>query len=199
MLGFNKVFSPYLADTVGVSSAVVRKDFSVFGISGYKRGGYIVDDLIAQIETILGKNKVLNVVLAGAGNLGKALMRYGNFAREGIHIIAAFDSDPAKCNDMDTPPVLPVSGMEDYIRANGIRVGIIAVPDMAAQQVAEAMARAGIVGILNFAPIQPRVPQGCTVRNVNLALEIDALAYYATSIGAAENALPVGASNDGAE
>jgi len=181
MLGFSKAFSPYLAETAGVSSAVVRKDFSIFGISGKKRGGYDIDELLAQIDNVLGKNEMLNVALAGAGNLGRALMHYRNFERQGIRIAAEFDSGSSRYGESGNPPVLPVERMEEYIRVNLVRIGIIAVPDMAAQEVADKMTRGGITGILNFAPIQVRVPPECTVRNVNLAFEIDALAYFAAS------------------
>jgi redox-sensing transcriptional repressor len=179
LLGFQKIFSPYLAQTIGVSSAVVRKDFSEFGITGNKRGGYAIDALITQIDHILGKNEVLNVALAGVGNLGQALLRYRNFAAEGIHISVAFDLDPSKCRDKENPPILPVKEMEAFISSRGIRIGLIAVPELVAQEVAQTMVRAGITGILNFAPIQLQVPALCTVHNVNLALEISALAYYA--------------------
>jgi redox-sensing transcriptional repressor len=108
LLGFVKVFSDNLADAVGVKPSQVRKDFSLFGISGNKRGGYLIDELIAKLNTILGKNEIQKVVIVGAGHIGTALMKYKGFEREGIKIVAAFDIDPAKYQKEAAMPILPL-------------------------------------------------------------------------------------------
>jgi redox-sensing transcriptional repressor len=95
-LGFVKVFSGNLADAAGVTSSQVRKDFSLFGITGNRRGGYKVDELIVKIREILGKNELQKVVIIGVGHIGHALLRYKGFEAGGIKIIAAFDIDPSK-------------------------------------------------------------------------------------------------------
>jgi redox-sensing transcriptional repressor len=141
-LGFTKIFSEYLADATGSSGAVVRKDFSFFNITGKKRGGYEIDILLERIKTVLGKNKVQKVILAGAGNLGSALLKYKNFIKENISIEAAFDLDPAKVSRKSKIPVLPLVEMNDYIAANGIETGIITVPESSAQQVFDLMVSA---------------------------------------------------------
>lgn len=153
-LGFIKIFSEYLADAVGGTSAQVRKDFSLFGISGNKRGGYQIDALIAKLNSILGKNEVQKVVLVGAGQLGSALMRYNTFEKEGIHIVAAFDIDPAKLNAKSATPILPIDEMARFIQHNAVKIAILSVPDSAAQQTLDILIRAGIKGVLNFAPIE---------------------------------------------
>ena len=177
-LGFFKIFSDYLADAVGVTSAQVRKDFSLFGISGNKRGGYQIDALIEKLNNILGKNELQKVIMAGAGNLGNALMKYGNFEKEGIKIVAAFDIDPAKHNPRLSIPVFPLDDLDLYVRENGIKIGIITVPDIAAQHTLDAMVKVGIKGVLNFAPIQLKTSGDCIVNNVNLELELENLIYF---------------------
>jgi redox-sensing transcriptional repressor len=177
-LGFVKIFSDYLADAVGVTPAQVRKDFSLFGIYGNKRGGYQIDSLLEKLNNILGKNETHKVVLAGAGNLGSALLKYKNFEKEGIRIEAAFDIDPAKQNAKLPIPVLPLNVMEEYVKKNDIRIGIICVPDIAAQQTFDLMAKAGIKGVLNFSPIQLKAPPECAVSDVNLAEELENLIYF---------------------
>jgi redox-sensing transcriptional repressor len=177
-LGFIKIFSDYLADAVGVTSAQVRKDFSLFGISGNKRGGYQIQALIEKLNSILGKNEIQRVVLAGAGNLGSALMKYKNFEQEGIKIAAAFDIDPAKHSAKIPIPVLPLDELEKFTNENNIKIGIICVPEVGAQQVLDVMIRAGIKGVLNFAPLQLKATEDCTVNNVNLALELENLIYF---------------------
>lgn len=177
-LGFVKVFSSNLADATGTSSAQVRKDFSLFGISGNKRGGYNVDDLIEQMNEIFGKHLVHEVVIVGLGNIGKALLRYKGFEKEAIKIVAAFDIDSAKLNSDAEVPVYPLEKLSDYIRENEIKLGVIAVPDVAAQQVFEIMRAAGIKGVLNFAPINLRTEDDVVVNNINLEMELENLIYY---------------------
>jgi redox-sensing transcriptional repressor len=177
-LGFIRIFSDYLADAVGVTAAQVRKDFSLFGISGNKRGGYQIDSLLEKLNDILGKNEQQRVILVGAGNLGSALLRYKNFEREGLQFAAAFDVDPAKHSPNDPVPILPVEQLEEFVKKNNVKIGVICVPEAAAQQAMDLMTRAGIKGILNFAPKQLKAPEECTVSNVTLEVELENLVYF---------------------
>lgn len=177
-LGLMRVFSENLADAVGVTAAQVRKDFSNFGIRGNRRGGYELDQLIAQIRKILGKDKVHDFILVGIGNLGKALLRYPGFEKGGIKIVAAFDTDPAKIQNKMKVPVFPLEEIEDYINKQDIKFGIISVPDFAAQQVCQIMVKAGVKGILNFAPVRLKVPEDCVIRNLNLETELENIIYF---------------------
>lgn len=145
-LGFVKVFSENLADAVGVTASQVRKDFSLFGLGGNKRGGYEIPSLLEKLNNILGKDRVQKVVVVGAGRLGGALMRYNGFEKEGISIVAGFDIDPERCNKAAAVPVLHIEELKDFVKANAVRIGIIAVPEVAAGQVAELMIAAGIKG-----------------------------------------------------
>jgi redox-sensing transcriptional repressor len=181
-LGFFKIFSDYLADAVGVTSAQVRKDFSLFAICGNKRGGYQIDALIEKLNDILGKNELQKVVMAGAGNLGNALMKYKNFEKEGIKIVAAFDIDPSKHNTKLPVPVFSLDDLEKYVHENNIKIGIMSVPDIAAQHTFDIMLKAGIKGVLNFAPIQLKAPEDCIVNNVNLELELENLIYFVNAL-----------------
>ncbi len=177
-LGFIKIFSDYLADAVDGTSAQVRKDFSLFGISGNKRGGYQIDALIGKLNIILGKNEIEKVVLVGAGQLGSALIRYKSFEKEGIKIVAAFDIDPAKINAKASTPVLRIDELTKYIQKNAIRIAILSVPDIAAQQTLDILIKAGIKGVLNFAPIAIKGSNDCIINNVNLAVELENLIYF---------------------
>ncbi|ARN55651.1 redox-sensing transcriptional repressor Rex [Sedimentisphaera salicampi] len=177
-LGFVKVFSSNLADATGTSSAQVRKDFSLFGITGNKRGGYNIDDLVEQMNTIFGKHEVHKVIIVGFGNIGKALMSYKGFEKESIKIDAAFDIDSSKVNEKAEIPVYPFEKLEEYIQENRIKLGVISVPDVAAQQVFEVMKRAGIKGVLNFAPINLGSSDEVVINNINLEMELENLIYY---------------------
>jgi redox-sensing transcriptional repressor len=176
-LGFVKVFSSNLADATGTSSAQVRKDFSLFGITGNKRGGYNIDDLIEQMNTIFGKHKVHRVIIVGIGNIGKALLRYKGFEKESIQVVAAFDIDSSKIDAQAQIPVYPLEQMSDFIKENEVKLGVISVPDVAAQQVFGIMKNAGIKGVLNFAPIN-LTADDVVVNNINLEMELENLIYY---------------------
>ncbi|MFA5197968.1 MAG: redox-sensing transcriptional repressor Rex [Candidatus Omnitrophota bacterium] len=177
-LGFVKVFSDNLADAVGVTASQVRKDFSIFGISGNKKGGYQIDLLLEKLNNILGKDRLQKVIVVGGGHIGSALMRYRGFEKEGIKIIAGFDIDPAKINRSNPVPILPLEEARIFIKTNGIRIAILAVPDIAAQQALDLICAAGIKGVLNFAPLRLKAPESCIVNYVNLEIELENLIYF---------------------
>lgn len=178
VLGFTKIFSEYLAEVIDCTSSQVRKDFSMFGITGNKRGGYIIEELLEKLNNILGKSVIQKVILAGAGNLGKALLNYKGFESDGIKIVACFDIDPSKISSNSAIPILPMSEIESYIKVNAIDIAILAVPDIVAQEVFNTMVRCGIKGVLNFAPIQLRANAACYVNNINLEMELENIIYF---------------------
>lgn len=181
-LGFVKVFSDNLADSVGVTSVQVRKDFSLFGISGNKKGGYLVEELIDKLNKILGKDRPQKAVVIGLGSIGSALIKYKGFQKEGITITAAFDNDQNKISRDGIPPILPLEELQEYIKHNKITIGIIAVPDTAAQGIADILVATGIKGILNFAPIRLRTPENIVVNNVNLVAELENVIYFVNAL-----------------
>ena len=177
-LGFVKVFSANLADAGGVTASQVRKDFSMFGITGNRRGGYNVDELTLRIREILGKNELQKVVVVGVGNIGTALLRYKGFESSGIKVVAAFDIDPAKLDLSSDVPVLPLDDFRSFIQDHNIKIGILSVPEAAAHHISEIMVSAGIKGILNFAPIQLRANDDVVISNINLEVELENLIYF---------------------
>lgn len=181
-LNFVRVFSDNLADAAGVTAAQVRKDFSLFGITGNRRGGYKVDELSDQLNKILGKDQLQEVVVVGMGNIGKALFHYGGLEKSGIKIVAGFDIDPVKFDRQSPQPVLPLDDLVSFVKERGITLGVIAVPDYAAQQVLELMLSGGIRGVLNFAPICLKAPEGCIVNNINLESELENLIYFINAL-----------------
>ena len=181
-LGFVKVFSDNLADALGILPSQVRKDFSLFGLTGNKRGGYQIEELITKINNILGKDQIQKVIIVGAGNIGTALMKYKGFEKEGMKIMGCFDADSTKFNRQAPIPVLPIEELEGFVQGNNIRIGIIAVPEMAAPQVLDLMLEAGIKGILNFAPIRLKGTEDCVINNINIELELENVIYYVNAL-----------------
>jgi redox-sensing transcriptional repressor len=190
-LGFVRVFSDTLGEAVGSTAAQVRKDFSLFGITGNKKGGYQVDILLEKLQNILGKDKDQKVIVVGAGNIGTALMQYKGFERERIKVVAGFDIDSAKINKRSKIHILPIDELSSYVKKHDVQIGIIAVPDYAAQQVCEMMLSAGIKGILNFAPIRLRGSEEAIVNNVHLQIELENVIYFVNALNKNKKSQPI--------
>jgi redox-sensing transcriptional repressor len=160
----------------------VRKDLSFFGNFGVRGRGYDVAALELALSRILGLDRSWRTVVVGTGRLGSALTAYPEFRSQGFHIVGAFDSDPARvgCRVGETE-VRAVTELGDFVRREGVTIGMIATPASAAQRAAEQLVAAGVRGILNFAPTTLDVPEGVSVRNVNLAIELEGLSYALTS------------------
>ncbi len=177
-MGFVKVFSDNLSDALGVSASLVRKDFATCQLTGKRRGGYQVNELIEKLNIILGKNGEQRVIIAGCGKLGSALINYKGFETEQIKIVAGFDTNPARQNPDAQIPILPAEQMEPFIRREKIIVAILTVPEEASLHMMERLQSYGIRGILNFAQVPIRSSEHCNVENVNLALEVEKLFYF---------------------
>ncbi|MFP4447978.1 MAG: redox-sensing transcriptional repressor Rex [Bacteroidales bacterium] len=177
-MGLEKVFSYTLGKETGVSAELVRKDFSQFGIKGNRRGGYDIDELLAAMERIFGKDRVQNVIIIGMGNLGSAISKYKSFSEGKVNIVAGFDIDPSKRKRKYPIPVYSTDHISDVIEAFNVSVAIMAVPEIAAQEAANMLVQNGIKGILNLAPVLLKVPEDVLVNNVNLMVELERLMYH---------------------
>ena len=178
MMGVEKVFSYTLANETGVTSEQVRKDFSEFNIKGNKRGGYAINELLEMMENIFHLNKEHNIVLIGMGNLGIALSKYSRFVQRNMNIVATFDIDPFKQKVRSDIPVYSLSRLKEIIDRFKVKVAIVAVPEISAQEVTDELVRLGIKGIVNFAPVLLKVPPDVIINNVNLSDELESVIYY---------------------
>ena len=176
--GEDMVSSQGLAAKSGVTPAQVRKDLSYFGSFGRRGLGYSVGPLKAEVRAILGLNKRWRVALVGAGNIGAALFAYKEFARQGFDIVAVFDSASDRVGaTLGDLVIAPMSSFETVCRERSIEIGVIATPAQHAQEIAEAMVRVGLRGILNFAPRKLFVPDSVALRTVNMAIELESLSF----------------------
>jgi len=176
--GAQIVSSQTLAEACHVKPSIVRKDFSHFGEFGVRGVGYDVDGLIKEIRSILNLDKVMQAALVGAGNIGKALLRFSGFRDEGFEIVMAFDTDARKIgHKIDRVTVEDSARMEERIRAEGIKLAIVAVPVPEAPKVAQRLVDAGVKAILCFAPCPLNMPDDVRVCCVDLATEIARLVY----------------------
>lgn len=176
--GIDTIYSYNLGKRAGVSAEQVRKDFSKFNIKGKKKAGYNVDILISAIDKIFHKGSFQKVLLAGYGNLGESLAKHKGFLLNKFRIIAAVDIDPSKYNKKNNKvPVLPVEKTKELVKKNEIKIGIIAVPDIGAQEICDIFIQAGINGILNFSSVVLKVPENVVVKNISLRNALEALHY----------------------
>jgi redox-sensing transcriptional repressor len=177
-LGVMKVFSDNIADTAGVTSLQVRKDFSLLKIAGNKRGGYNINELLLDITSIVGPTGGENIVVVGCGNIGKALINYRGFHSDNFEIIAGFDLSPENVNMENACPIYGMDKLEDFVKEKNIKVAVIAIPDNVAGEIYDKLVKIGVKGFLNFARVNLREIEGVFVNNVNLELYIENLFYY---------------------
>ena len=173
------ISSERLAELAGVNAAKVRKDLSYLGSYGTRGVGYDVEYLLFQMSRELGLNHDWPVVIAGIGNLGSALANYGGFTERGFPVAALVDADTTKVGrSLGDLEIRHVDELPQLVDELGIPIGVIATPAHVAQGVADKMAEAGIHSVLNFAPAVITVPDGVSLRKVDLAVELQILSFY---------------------
>jgi redox-sensing transcriptional repressor len=172
------VTSTDIAEVLSKTPAQVRKDISSLGPKGKRGVGYNIKSLIRDLDKALGLNAGYNLALVGAGNLGRALIGYPGFKREGFICGLIIDSDPEKIGTkISGIKVESPEKLSQKIKKNSIDIVVIAVPAPAAQDVADKVIEGGIKEILNFAPVTINAPDDVNIRYVDLALELENLAY----------------------
>lgn len=177
--GAATVSSETLAEAAGVNSAKVRKDLSHLGSYGTRGVGYDVAYLIHQVRRELGLTQHWPIVIVGIGNLGHALANYRGFAERGFRTAALVDVDQAKVGEVvNGLTIRPPEDLPAIVGDSDVAIGVICTPASEAQRVADLLVAAGIRAILNFAPAVLQVPEGVSVRKVDLAIELQILAYY---------------------
>jgi redox-sensing transcriptional repressor len=177
--GVATVSSEELAASSGVNSAKLRKDLSHLGSYGTRGVGYDVAELLEHIGRSLGLTQDWAVVIVGVGNLGHALANYGGFGSRGFRVVALIDADPARFGERVAQLTIhPLSDLETLVADLNVSIGVIATPASAAQDVCDRLIGAGVTSILNFAPLVLSVPDDVGVRKVDLATELQILAFH---------------------
>ncbi len=179
--GVETVSSQGMADLNNITSAQVRKDLSFFGSFGKRGLGYNTKILRDEIGRILGLNKKWSIALVGVGNIGRALLDYEEFRKQGFLFRALFDKDPHKIgSEINGLVIHSDENICEIIDKEGIEIAIIAVPAKFAQQVVDALVECGVRAFLNFAPVAVKVPEGVQVKYENMSIELEALSFFLT-------------------
>ncbi|MBN2457181.1 MAG: redox-sensing transcriptional repressor Rex [Sedimentisphaerales bacterium] len=176
--GTNNISSLKLGEFLDVNSWQARKDFSYFGSFGTPGVGYDVKKLVRQISKILKLNVAQKVALIGLGNLGSAIQAYGGFNIYGFEVVAIFDIDPKKIGTKKNNIIVENVSRIKLLKNRKIDLSIVAVPSSAAQDVVDALVKAGVKGILNFAPCHLKTPKKVKIINIDIATDLACLPYY---------------------
>ena len=178
--GVKTVSSKVLAEQFGLNAALIRKDLAHFGDLGVRGVGYVVEDLRAELRSILGLDRQLKVAIMGAGNLGLALADYPGFRQEGFQIVALFDTLRAKVGRLSKRGVsiYDIRELKKIAKREGITIAVIAVPATSAQVVVNTVIQAGIKAVLNFSPGALRVPDHVKLKSVDLTVSLESLSFY---------------------
>ena len=181
--GSETVSSKELAKREKLTPAQVRKDLSFFGSFGTRGLGYPVKDLREKISHILGLDKEWKIALIGVGNVGSALVSYKEFARQGFKIVKLFDNDQRKIGSNHKGIVVSdIKNLVTELAEAEISMVVISVPGQFAQYIVDDVVRAGVRAILNFAPVNLKVPDGFFLRNENMSMELEYLSYALVNI-----------------
>ena len=171
--------SQELGEHLGISAAQIRKDLSQFGEFGKQGTGYNIEFLAKQVKEILNVNRVWDVAIVGAGDIGRALAGYNGFSERGFNITMIFDNKPELIGMQVGPFIIKDSmSMKEEIQAAGIKMAMIAVPASQAQAVTDQLVEAGIRAILSYAPVNLNVPAGVRVQNIDPSIHLQRMTYY---------------------
>jgi redox-sensing transcriptional repressor len=177
--GMRTVSSQELGDRVGISAAQIRKDISQFGEFGKQGTGYSIQFLIDKLKTILKVDRIWDVALIGAGDMGHALARYQSFMPYGFRITMVFDNNPEKIGKKVGDFVIEdAANTVERIRDAGIQIVMLTVPVPVAQEIADKLIKVGVRAILNYAPLHLVVPEGVRVQHIDPSVHLQRMTYY---------------------
>ena len=171
--------SQELGEMLNLSPAQIRKDLSQFGELGTRGQGYQITFLIEKLRHILKLNEIQDMAVVGAGDVGHALARYKGFANCGFQVAAIFDNDPQKIGTVLAGiTVKDIGTILEHIQENNIKIAVLTTPAKNAQEVADKLVKAGVKAILNYAPIELKVPLDVHVEHIDPAVHLQKLSYY---------------------
>jgi redox-sensing transcriptional repressor len=177
--GLKTTSSQELGEHVGISAAQIRKDISQFGEFGKQGTGYSIAYLLDKLREILKVNRIWDVIIVGAGDMGHALARYQGFADRGFNVVMIFDNDKNKIGQkIANFTIEDMDNLVEKVKSSGIKIAMLTIPATAAQETTEKLVQAGIKAILNYAPISLNVPKGVKVQYIDPATHLQRMTYY---------------------
>lgn len=176
--GITRISSKDLSKRMNVTASQIRQDLNNFGCFGQQGYGYNVELLYEEIKKILGLDKVYNLIIIGAGNIGQALANYSNFKRRGFNFIGIFDVNPRLIGlNIRGIEIMDIDKLESFITANDVDIAVLTLPRINAEKVAQKIIECGVKGIWNFSHIDLKTPEDVIVENVHLTDSLMTLSY----------------------
>jgi len=177
------LFSHELSAMTGFTSAQIRRDLMAIGYSGSPVKGYDTKELYKSLSEFIDAKNLQQVAIIGLGQLGRAIVNYFRNRREKLEITVAFDKDPKKVDRLvNGVRCYPITDLEKILRENDIRIAILAIPEAQAQKMGQRLADAGVKGILNYAPIQLKLPESVYVENRDMIMAVEKVAYFSRTV-----------------
>lgn len=177
--GLKTTSSQELGEHVGISAAQIRKDISQFGEFGKQGTGYSIEYLLDKLREILKIDRMWNVIIVGAGDIGHALARYQGFANRGFNVVMIFDNDKNKVGQkIGNFTIEDTANLVEKIKSADIKIAMLTIPAPAAQETADKLVQAGVKAILNYAPINLNVPKNVKVQYIDPATHLQRMTYY---------------------
>jgi redox-sensing transcriptional repressor len=177
--GIQSTSSQELGEKVGISAAQIRKDLSQFGEFGKQGTGYFIPFLVDKLKHILHVDRMWDVAVVGMGDIGHAIARYQGLNNRGFNVVLLFDHDPAKIGEkVGDLAIRDVKEMVSAIRAEDVKMAMLAVPAQAAQQVADKLVEAGVKAILNYAPVSISLPSHVRLQYIDPVIGLQRMSYY---------------------
>jgi redox-sensing transcriptional repressor len=178
-LGIRRVSSQEMAQRYHLSATQIRKDLAQFGEFGIRGVGYDVDELADHLNALLGLDRKHAMVIVGMGNLGSALAQYLGFNYGAFQVVAGVDIDPKKIGRrIGGLTVRSSADLKAVVHESGAEIGVLAVPAETAQENYDALADAGVRGVLNFAPVRVKGRPDVPLKNVDLRINLEELAFF---------------------
>jgi len=178
-LGLARISSQEMARRYHLSATQIRKDLAQFGEFGIRGVGYQVAELADHLDALLGLDRDHPMVIVGVGNLGSALARYLGFNHGAFHVVAGIDNDPRKIGRTIAGfTVRDAADLAEVVRETGAVIGVLTVPSELAQHYYDALADAGVRGVLNFATVRVKPRPGVPLKNVDLRINLEELAFF---------------------
>jgi len=177
--GLKTTSSQEMGERVGISAAQIRKDISQFGEFGKQGTGYSIPYLVDKLREILKVDRMWDVIIVGAGDMGHALARYQGFSNRGFNVVMIFDNDKSKVGQkIGDFTIEDTANLVEKVKSAGIKIAMLTIPATAAQEIAEKLAQAGVKAILNYAPISLNVPDDVKVQHIDPATHLQRMTYY---------------------
>jgi redox-sensing transcriptional repressor len=177
-----RISSQDLAHRFHLSATQIRKDLAQFGEFGIRGVGYDVEQLVQRLSALLGLDRLHRLVIVGMGNLGSALAQYLGFNSGAFRVVAGVDRDPEKVGArIGGLVVRPADELAQVVREEAVEIGVLCVPASSAQERYDALVAAGIRGVINFSPTRIRAVSDVPLKDVDLRINLEELAYFLES------------------